>query len=518
VTELSESYVIEGHPRRWLILAILNLCLVLIVASVSSLNVAIPTIIRELQPSSSQQLWIIDAYALVFAGFLLPAGALGDRYGRKGALLVGLAIFGVASCVAAFSTSPTQLIGMRAVMGIGAALIMPATLSIITVVFPPQERSKAIAIWAGFAGAGGAIGPLISGLLLEAGFWWGSVFFVAVPIVVVAAVAIAIVVPTSRDEAGRPLDVTGAVFSVIGLTSLVAAIIEGPERGWTDPLVLGLAVSAVVFIGAFVAWELRATYPMLDPRLFRIRRFGFGSLAITMAFMVMFGFFLLITLYLQLVQGHSPLGAAVRTLPMPITLILVSPQSPKLVARFGLHRVVSIGFVIQATGFLLLTQLDVDTSYPKLAAAFVCLGAGMALLMPPSTESIVSSVSHDKAGVASAVNDTTREVGGAIGIALLGTLLATGYRDGLGSTTDGLPPEAAEIVEDGLGGALQVAEQLPAEVAGPLVASARVAFLDGTTLAFGVAVVLGLFTAVAVARGLRPERLEAERQSTSAST
>jgi hypothetical protein len=308
------------------------------------------------------------------------------------------------------------------------------------------------------------------------------------------------------------------VFSVIGLTSLVAAIIEGPERGWTDPPVLGLAVSAVVFIGAFVAWELRATYPMLDPRLFRIRRFGFGSLAITMAFMVMFGFFLLITLYLQLVQGHSPLGAAVRTLPMPITLILVSPQSPKLVARFGLHRVVSIGFVIQATGFLLLTQLDVDTSYPKLAAAFVCLGAGMALLMPPSTESIVSSVSHDKAGVASAVNDTTREVGGAIGIALLGTLLATGYRDGLGSTTDGLPPEAAEIVEDGLGGALQVAEQLPAEVAGPLVASARVAFLDGTTLAFGVAVVLGLFTAVAVARGLRPERLEAERQSTSAST
>ncbi len=334
----------------------------------------------------------------------------------------------------------------------------------------------------------------------------------------VAAVAIAFVVPTSRDEARRPLDVIGALLSIVGLTALVAAIIEGPEQGWTSPLVLGLAVAAVSFIGAFVVRELRTPYPMLDPRLFRIRRFRFGSMAITMAFMVMFGFFLLITLYLQLVQDHSPLGAAVRTLPMPITLVLLSAQSPRLVARFGLHRVVPVGFVIQAAGFALLTQLAVDTSYPKLAAAFVCLGAGMALLMPPSTESIVSALPHDKAGVASAVNDTTREVGGSIGIALLGTLLATGYRDGLGSTTDGLPPEAAGIVEDGLGGALQAAQQLPGDVAGPLVDSARVAFLDGTTLAFGFAVVLGLLTAVTIARGLRPDRLEAERETAAAAT
>ncbi len=202
---------------------------------------------------------------------------------------------------------------------------------------------------------------------------------------------------------------------------------------------------------------------------------------------------------------------------MPITLVLLSAQSPKLVSRFGLHRVVATGFVIQAAGFALLTQLEVDTSYPRLAVAFVCLGAGMAMLMPPSTESIFTSLPHDKAGVASAVNDTTREVGGAIGIALLGTLLATGYRDGLGSTTEGLPPETADVVEDGLGGALQVAQQLPTDVAAPLVESARIAFLDGTTLAFGVAVVLGLLTAVTIARGLRPDRLEAEREATAAS-
>ncbi len=395
-------------------------------------------------------------------------------------------------------------------MGIGAALIMPSTLSIITVVFPPQERSKAIAIWAGFAGAGGAIGPLMSGLLLEAGFWWGSVFFVAVPIVVLAAVAIAFIVPTSRDHEQRPLDFAGAGLSVVGLTALVGGIIEGPELGWTDPVVLGLFLVAVIALVGFVASELRITHPMLDPRFFRIPRFGFGSLAISMAFMVMFGFFFLTTLYLQLVQGHSALGAAVRTLPMPAAMLLVSGQSPRLVARFGAHRVVPTGFVIQATGFALLSQLEVDTAYWQLALAFVCLGVGMALLMPASTEAIVGSLPRDKAGVASAVNDTTREVGGSIGIALLGTLLATGYRSGLGSAADALPGEAGELARDGLGGALQVAGQLPAGAADALVESARAAFLDGTSLAFGVAVVLGLVTAAVIAAGLHPSRLEVE--------
>ena len=411
----------EGHPRRQLILGILCLCLVLIVVSVSSLNVALPTIVRELEPSQSQQLWILDAYALVFAGLLLPAGALGDRFGRKGALLAGLSVFGLAAIVAAFSDAPNQLIALRAVMGAGAALVMPATLSIITVVFPPDERAKAIAIWSGFAGAGGAIGPITSGILLEY-FWWGSVFFVNVPIVVLAFAAIAWIVPTSKDDEDRPLDPVGAILSVAGLFALLYGIIEGPEFGWTDPLVVLAFAGAAASLVGFVVYELRARHPMLDPRFFAIPRFGFGSLTITVAFLVMFGMFFLITLYLQFVQGYSALGAGIRTLPFAVTMIAVSPRSPDLAARFGARNVVSAGLAIQALGFVVVSFAQPDTSYALIAVGLVLMAGGMGLLMPPSTEAIVSSLPQSKAGVASAVNDTTREVGGAIGIALLGTI------------------------------------------------------------------------------------------------
>jgi EmrB/QacA subfamily drug resistance transporter len=473
----------DGHPRRWLILAILNLSLVLIVASVSSLNLAIPSIQQSLGASGAELVWINAAYALVFAGFLLPAGALGDRYGRKGALQIGLVIFIASSLVATLSKDPGQLIALRAVMGIGAALIMPATLSIITVVFPAEERSKAIAIWSGFAGAGGALGVLSSGLLLEY-LWWGSVFLVNVPIAVLALILVSAYVPTSRDSLQRPLDPIGGLLSIVALVALVYGLIEGSEAGWTDPLVVGAFITSVVFGVLWIFWELRQRYPMLDPRLFRNRWFAMGSFSVTSAFLVMFGMFFVLTQYLQFVLGYTALEAAVRTLPFALTMIVVAPRGPNLVQRMGARSTIALGLLIGSAGTALLAVLGADSSYWPVGLSLVIMAAGLALAFPASTEAIVTSLPPDKAGVGSAMNDTTREVGGAIGIALLGSLLSAGYRSSLGDATDGLPPEAAEAAEDSIGAALAVAAEIPGGE--ELAIAAREAFVDGKQLALFV--------------------------------
>ena len=500
IAETDSAMGEDGHPQRQLILGIMCLSLVLIVAAVSSLNVAIPTIVRELEPSSTQQLWIIDAYALVFAGLLLFCGALGDRYGRKNALIVGLIIFSAASIAAGYSNSPTQLIVFRAVMGIGAALIMPATLSTVTVVFAPKDRAKAIAVWAGFAGAGGAIGPVASGLLLE-WFWWGSVFFIAVPIAVIAMIGILAVVPNSSERVRHKLDYLGAILSVIALVSLVFAIVEGPEVGWLAPRTL-FAFAASIGAGlVYLWWERRVEYPLLDPRDFLIPRFGLGSLTITAAFLSMFGMFFLMTLYMQFVLGFSPLGTATRLLPFSVVMIALAPRSPIITGKFGAGRVVAAGFAVQSLGFAVAAiLLDAESGYWMILAAVIPMAAGMALLMPPTTNAIVSSLPQDKAGVASAVNDTTREIGGALGIALLGTLVTINYQSGMSDATESLPPQFVELAEDSIGGAAQVASQLDGAAAAALMDAANSAFIDGTTLAFATAYVLGLVMAFVIAR------------------
>ena len=484
-----------GHPNRWRILAIMCSCLVLVVAGVSSLNIAIPSIIDALQPTSTETLWIIDSYALVFAGLLLPAGALGDRYGRKGALLIGLAIFIAGALWSAWSGDPTWLIIARGSMGIGAALIMPATLSIIVSVFSPEERAKAIAVWAGFAGAGGAIGIIGGGALLEV-FWWGSVFFVNVPIAILAGVLIAAMVPTSKDEHETPLDPIGSLLSIAGLGSLVYAIIEGGEAGWGAGVTIGFFIAAFVFLAGWVRWESSIANPMLDPQLFRRVPFSMGSLTITAGFAVMFGMFFLVTQYFQFVQGHSPLSAGVRNLPFALTMIVVAPRSPKLAEAVGKRGAIVIGLTVQAVGFVMLALHAADTPYIYTAIAISLMAAGMALLMPPASEAIVSSLPPSKAGVGSAWNDSTREIGGALGIAVMGTLLSIGYRSGVEDSTEGLPEEAAEFIEEGIGGAFRVAESqgLP-----ELIDPAREAFVDGMTLAMWVAAVFGVVVAVVVA-------------------
>ena len=494
---MSDHLSDEGHPRRWQILAVMTTSLVLVVAGVSSLNLALPSIRDALQPSNNELLWIVDSYALVFAGLLLPAGALGDKYGRRRALLVGLTLFAAGALLATRAGGPLFLISSRSIMGIGAALTMPATLSIITVVFPRGERGKAIAIWAGFAGAGGALGLVGGGLLLQA-FWWGSVFFINVPIAVVALVAVVRLVPESKEGEARPLDPVGALLSMAGLALLLYAIIQGPENGWTSAIVVGGLVVAVGLLVLFVWWELRSPNPMLDPRYFKNRRFSLGSLTISASFLVMFGFFFILTLFYQFAQGHSPLAAAVRSLPFAGTMVVVAPRSAGWAQKFGARAMVTIGLLLGATGLFLFGFVQVNTHYGIIVVPLILMAAGLATLMPPSTEAIVSSVPQSQAGVGSAVNDTTREVGGSLGLALLGSLLSSGYRSGLGDSLAGLPEQAAEAARDSIGAAQAVAAQIGGEAGARLIEVAGSAYTDGMRLAFWVGALVLIATAITV--------------------
>ena len=488
-----------GHPRRWFILGILNLSLVLVVASVSSLNLSLPSIQRALDASAADLIWINAAYALVFAAFLLPAGALGDRFGRKGALLTGLVVFVLGSLLGSTADTAGQVIAFRATMGIGAALAMPATLSILTAIFPPDERNKAIASWSGFAGAGGAIGILSAGVLLEY-FWWGSVFFVNVPIAVTALVLVAAGVPTSRDTQGHNLDPFGSMLSAVGRAALVCARVQGPEYGWSDPLVLGGFVAAVAHLTSWVAFARRQEHPMLDPRLFRIPRFGLATLALGTTFAVMFGMFFGLAQYLQFVLGYSPLGAAGRVMPFAVVMIAVSPRGPSLAARFGSGRVIGGGMLVTALGCGVMALLTGDSGYGHVVLGVILISSGMALGFPTSTAAIVGSLPLDKAGVASAVNATTREVGSAVGIALLGSLLSAGYRRGLGNALDQAPAEMAEFARDSVGAALVVAQRAPAGVGDHIAATARDAFANGYSLAMTAGTALLALTGTIVIR------------------
>ncbi|MDQ1506480.1 MAG: hypothetical protein QOD57_4207 [Actinomycetota bacterium] len=499
---VDESY---DQGKRWWTLVVLCLSLVIVVVGNTVLNVALPTLVRDLHASNSALQWVVDAYGLVFAGLLLTAGAIGDRFGRKGALTAGLIIFGGASTVAAFSASSGQLIALRAVMGIGAALIMPATLSILTNVFPPHERAKAIAIWAGLAGAGAAVGPVAGGFLLEH-FWWGSVFLVNVPLVLAALIGGRVLVPRSQDPHAEQLDPTGAVLSMVGLGGLLYGIIEGPSHGWRSAATLGPLLGGIAVLVGFAVWELRAEHPMLDLRFFKNRTFASATAAINLVFFAMFGTFFLLTQYLQLVLGYGTLEAGVRMLPMAFTMMVSAPMSAKFVARFGSRKVVSTGLSILGFGLLLLAQSGVNTPYWHLVVAIVTMAVGMGLSMAPSTTGIMASVPLRKAGVGSAVNDTTRELGGALGVAVLGSLLASKFTSALPASVLGLPGPARAAVRSSLGGALGVARSLPPAVGVPLEAAAKGAYVDAMSVSLVAAAMVTIAAAVMVRR-FYPDRI-----------
>jgi EmrB/QacA subfamily drug resistance transporter len=499
----------EVYQRRWLILGAMCLCLLLVVASVSSLNTAIPTLARELQPTDTQILWIVDAYAVVFAGLLLFAGALGDRFGRKGALQIGLTIFAVASVACAWASDPNVLIALRGVMGVGAALIMPATLSIVTQVFPGHERPKAIAIWAAFAGAGGAIGPVMSGLLL-AHYWYGSAFFVAAPIALVAFAAVTALAPSSREGATAALDPVGAVLSMAGFSALLFAIIEGPEKGWTAPLVLFGFVVAVSALVGFVIWEKRQTAPMLDMSLFSNARFSVGAMGITFTFMAMFAMFFVMSQYFQYVRGYSALKSGVAGLPFAAVMIIVSPRAVTIARKIGVRQAIVLGMGLVSAGMLLFSLVGETTPYIAIAGCLMLMAAGMGTAMPSMTSGIMSAVPPHKAGVGSAVNDTTRELGGAIGIAVVGSIVSAMYRDGVRPQLGALPAPAAEQVLKSVGRAQGVIAQagLGSEAADQVLTSVRTAFVDGAHTGLRVVAVIVALTAVVVARK-HPAHVEA---------
>jgi EmrB/QacA subfamily drug resistance transporter len=494
----------QPDPRRWWGLAVLCLSLLTISVDNTILNVALPTLARDLDAGSSSLQWIVDAYMLVFAGLLLTAGALGDRFGRRRALAFGLATFGIGSLLAALSATTGELIASRALMGVGGAFIMPSTLSILTATFPREELGKAIGIWAGFAGIGIAIGPVSGGWLLDH-FDWSSVFLVNLPIVVTALIAGRMLLNESRDPAAPPLDFRGFGLSAIGLTALVWAIIEAPSRGWADPVILAAFVVSASALAAFAVWELRAPHPMLDVRLFRNRRFSASSIAISLAFFALFGMIFFLTQYLQGVLGYDALEAGIRTMPVAAGLVVGGPLSARLAARFGTKVVVAAGMTIVAVGLLVLTGADMTSGYGIVAIAQILLGFGMGTAMAPATEAIMGSLPLAKASVGSAVNDATRTTGGALGVAVLGSLLSSGYRAGMDGAVAHLPHAAAAAAHDSLAGGLAVAARIGGPAGAHLAHTAQSAFVDGmhTALYAGAGVV---FVAVLIALRWLPAR------------
>jgi EmrB/QacA subfamily drug resistance transporter len=490
------------HSRRWATLAVLCLSLLAVVVDGSIVNVALPTLVRQLHASTSALQWVVDAYTLAMAGLLLTLGSLGDRIGRHRLLAGGLFVFGLGSALAAASTSASQLIACRVLMGIGAAAIMPATLSILTNVFTiVSERAKAIAMWSAIAGLGVAIGPTLGGWLLEH-FDWGSIFMVNLPIVAVALIAGRMLVPPSADPHPRALDPIGAALSIAGISALVYAIIEAPSHGWLSVTTLGTGAVGVAVLAAFVVFELRSSHPMVDLRIFTNARFSAASFAVTMIFFALFGWLFLLTQQLQFLLGYDPLQAGVRCLPFAVTMGLAAAQSAKLAARIGTKLVVASGLALMAVGFGLISTSTVHTGYPFLLVASVIIAAGMGLAMAPATESIMGSLPRSQAGVGSAVNDTTRFLGGALGVALTGSVAFSVFASHLRPALVHLPAQYATQAKASVGAAVTIAKHIPGSAGQVLVDASRQAFVAGADRAVLVTVVAAILGSLVAARYL----------------
>lgn len=489
------------HRRRWWTL--LALCVSLTVTSIDNtiLNVGLPSIVRDIGASQAQLQWLIDSYTIVFACLLLTMGALGDKWGRNRTLAIGLVIFGTFSALASQAETANQLIVCRGLMGIGGALIFPSTLAILTTSFDDSERPKAIGIWAGVAGIGVAVGPVLGGFLLDH-FWWGSIFLVNVPVCIVALVAGLFVIPPSRsDDRSHRLDPMGAVLSVVAVVSILYAIIEIPEKGWASsdvalPFMVGLG-----FLAVFSWWEWRSDHPMLDLSFFRNPRFSAASMTITLNYFAMFGSTFLIVEYFQFVLGYSALKAGLLTAPVAIGLMIMSPLVHRFVRRWGTTRVVVVG-LLTCSGVLVCYGIPpIIDGVVSGALVRTVFGMGLACTATPATESIMSSLPRNRAGVGSAVNDTTRQIGGALGVAVIGSIFAARYHSVL-TGLDGLPQAAVDAARNSIGRAYYVAQQLPAQQAQQLSTQAKEAFISGQRLGMWCCAAALVITAVLAARFL----------------
>lgn len=496
------------NDRRWWVLAVLCIAVFTTMVDTSIVNVALPSLVRELGASTRELLWIVDSYNLVFGALVLAAGSLSDRFGRKGALLGGLAVFGLASGAGALATDTTQLIAARVVMGIGAALVFPATLSIITNVFPDRtERATAIGAWGATAGLAVALGPITGGALLN-NYWWGSIFVAMVPVAVVAIVLVAMIVPTSRDPATPPLDFRGLALSILGLGVLVFTIIEAPGAGWLAPRTLGGFAASLAVLVVFVRVELRVATPMLDVSLFRNPRFSAASGSVAVAFFALFGFLFLVTQYFQFAKGYTALSTGVRMLPVAVSVGVTALIGTQLAVRFGSRLVVGSGLAIMSVGFLWFSADTAGTSYLVLAMQMVVAGIGIGLTSAPATEAIMDVVPAEQAGIGSAVNDATREVGGTLGVAVLGSVFTSLYVASVDRIGPGVPQAARDAARESLGAALEVARAVPGTRG--LLDAAFVGFFDGFAAGALVATAVTLLASLAAfailpgGRGPRP--------------
>jgi DHA2 family multidrug resistance protein-like MFS transporter len=506
-----------GHPRRWTILAVMVVSLVVVVLDNTILNVALKTIadpVRGLGASQSDLEWSINSYTLVFAGLLFTAGILGDRFGRKRTLLIGMTIFGLASLISAYAHSPGQLIGARAAMGLGAAAIMPATLAIISNVFDPRERGKAIGLWAGAVGLGVAIGPVVGGALLEH-FWWGSVFLINVPIVVAGLVAIIVLVPESRDPSPGGVDFAGVLMSIAGLALFVYGIITGGDSGeWGQPKVWGAIASGVVILIGFVLYERRVKYPALDVKLFSNPHFSAAAATVGLVFFAAMGVMFFGAFYLQLVRGFTPLETGLLFLPFAGAQLLFAPRSAAMVKRFGPKAVCAVGMALMTVALGAFLFITASTPVWVLCLVFFGQGMGMANVVAPTTEAIMSSVPRSKAGVGSAVSNTVRQVGGALGVAVLGSVLSVVYRNQMSDHVHGLPAGLQDAAKQSVSATYAVAAKLGPAGNG-LLGPANESYIQAMHWAAGGSAIVALLGVVAVL-GWLPRRSASPPATTAA--
>jgi EmrB/QacA subfamily drug resistance transporter len=481
-----------------MILLVLCLSLLVVVIDSTVLNTALPTLARKLPAGTSALQWITDAYTLCFAALLIPAGALGDRFGRRRSLVAGLLVYAIGSLAAAFATGAHVLIADRVIMGLGAAFVMPSTLSILNSVFPRGERAQAIAAWSAVAGVGVVLGPTVGGALLTH-FSWGSIFLVNIPLVALALAGVSRVVPESKGDHRGRLDVVGTLLTALSLIALVDAIIEAPARGWTSALTIGETTMALGLLTAFIVYELRSDHPLIDLRVFTSKAFSAAAGAVTIIFFSLFGSLFALTQYLQLVRGYSPLSAGLRALPFAIAMGAMSPLSAVAAKRAGSRIVISGGLVLMSGGLIALSTAGVNTSYTVLAVFVAVMGAGMGLVMAPASAIIMSTVPEAQAGAGSAVNDTVREVGGALGIAVVGSIVAAVYGHRLGGVLSihHAPAAVGREATGSIAAANGIAGHIGGTVGGELAAAAHQAFT--TAMAAGMRVAAGVALAGALA-------------------
>ena len=500
----------ETRDRRWWTLVVLCLSVFLVVVDNTIVNTALPTLAHDLDAGTSQLQWIVDAYTLALAGLLLIGGALGDRFGRHRLLAGGLVVLGLGAGLAALATNATELIATRALMGVGAAAIMPATLSILSDVFnDPSERVRAIGIWSGISGLGVAVGPTLSGWLLEH-FDWSSVFLVHIPIVAVALIAGRALVPASIAGRKPRLDPVGAVLSLAGLVALTYGLIEAPVRGWTSVATLGMLGAAVALLAAFTAWELRRNDPMIPLRVFRNGRFSAASISVTLVFFSLFGALFLLTQILQFVLGYSPLEAGASALPFAVTVGVTSPIAAVVAKRVGAKLPVAAGLGLMAAGLAIMSNSTAASGFWHYVLATVLMAAGMGFAMAPATDSIMSALPAAQAGVGSAVNDTTREIGGVLGVAVLGSVAGSTYTHQVADAVSPLPHGASDTAESSLSGALTVAHQIGGPTGSQIADAAREAFIHGANQGLLVAIIAAALGALLALRYLPARSTDAE--------